>query len=50
MVLPASFVHVLSAADLLQLASPGLGIAIAGALGPATWAAAAKTTIALRAE
>jgi len=50
MVLPASFVHVLGAADLLLLALAGLGIAAAGALGPATWAAAARTTTALRAE
>jgi hypothetical protein len=32
------------------LALAGLAIAIAGALGPATWAAAARTTTALRAE
>jgi putative ABC transport system permease protein len=50
MVLPASFIHTLSTADLAQLALAGLGIAIAGALGPATWAATAKTTTALRAE
>jgi putative ABC transport system permease protein len=50
MVLPASFVHVLGTADLLLLALAGLAIAAAGALGPATWAAAARTTTALRAE
>jgi hypothetical protein len=35
---------------LLLLALAGLRIAIAGALGPPTWAAATKTTTALRAE
>ncbi len=50
MVLPASFVHVLGATDLLLLALAGLGIAAVGALGPAIWAATAKTTTALRAE
>jgi len=50
MVLPASFVHVLGATDLLLLALAGLGIAILGALGPATWAATSKPTTALRAE
>jgi putative ABC transport system permease protein len=50
MVLPASFVHILGAADLLLLALAGLGIAAVGALGPATWAATSKTTTALRAE
>jgi putative ABC transport system permease protein len=50
MVLPVSFVHVLGATDLLLLALAGLGIAILGALGPATWAATSKTTTALRAE
>jgi hypothetical protein len=50
MVLPASFVHVLGATDLLPLALAGLGIAILGALGPAAWAATSKTTTALRAE
>jgi hypothetical protein len=42
-------VHVLGAADLLLLALAGLGIAAAGALGPAIWAATAKSTTALRA-
>jgi putative ABC transport system permease protein len=50
MVLPASFVHVLGATDLLLLALAGLGIAILGSLGPAAWAAVSKTTTALRAE
>jgi putative ABC transport system permease protein len=50
MVLPGSFVHVLGAADLVLLALAGLAIAAAGALAPASWAAAAKTTTALRAE
>jgi putative ABC transport system permease protein len=49
-VLPGSFVHVLGAPDLTLLALAGLGIAIIGALGPATWAAAAKPTTALRTE
>ena len=35
---------------LALLAIAGLAIAITGALGPATWAAAAPTTTALRAE
>jgi putative ABC transport system permease protein len=48
--LPGSFIHVLGAADLTLLAVAGLGIAAVGALGPATWAATAKTTTALRTE
>jgi putative ABC transport system permease protein len=48
--LPGSFVHVLGIADLLLLALAGLGIAAVGALGPAIWAAAAKTATALRTE
>ena len=48
--LPGGFVHALGVADLALLALAGLGIAIAGALGPAAWAAAAKTTTALHAE
>jgi putative ABC transport system permease protein len=35
---------------LTLLALAGLAIAIAGALGPASWAAASKTTTALHAE
>jgi putative ABC transport system permease protein len=50
MVLPASFVHVLGSTDLALLVLAGLAIAIAGALGPAGWAAASRTTTALRAE
>jgi putative ABC transport system permease protein len=50
MLLPASFVHVLGGGDLVLLALAGLGIAILGALGPAIWAATARTTTALRAE
>ena len=50
LVLPSSFVHVLSITNLALLVLAGLGIAAAGALGPATWAAASKTTTALRAE
>jgi hypothetical protein len=42
--LPGSFVHVLGVADLALLVLAGLGIAAAGALGPATWAAESKTT------
>jgi putative ABC transport system permease protein len=49
-VLPGSFVHVLSAADLAVLVLAGLAIAAVGALGPASWAAAARHTTALRAE
>jgi putative ABC transport system permease protein len=36
--------------QLLLLALAGLGIALAGALLPAGWAAAARTSAALRAE
>ncbi|MBO0814096.1 MAG: ABC transporter permease [Actinobacteria bacterium] len=50
MALPASFVRVLSGAELLLLALAGLGIAVAGALGPASWAAGSRTGTALRAE
>jgi putative ABC transport system permease protein len=49
-VLPCSFVHVLGIAGLLLLALAGQGIAAVGALGPASWAAAAKTATALRTE
>ena len=37
-------------ADLLLLALAGMAIAIVGALGPATWAARARTSILLHAE
>jgi hypothetical protein len=36
--------------ELTLLALAGLGIALGGALGPAVWAAASRTTTALRAE
>jgi len=42
--------HVYTAGGLTLLALAGLAIAIAGALGPATWAAASRTTTALRTE
>jgi hypothetical protein len=45
-----SLVHVYTAGGLALLALGGLAIAITGALGPATWAAASRTTTALRAE
>ena len=48
--LPGSFVHVLNGPDLLLLALAGLGIAIAGALGPASWAARTGTSAVLRTE
>jgi hypothetical protein len=48
--LPGSFVHVLGGTDLLLLALAGLAIAIAGALGPASWAARAKTTTVLHTD
>jgi putative ABC transport system permease protein len=47
---PGSVVHVYTAGELALLALAGLAIAFAGALGPASWAAASKTTTALRAE
>jgi putative ABC transport system permease protein len=47
---PGSVVHVYTTGELALLALAGLGIAIAGALGPATWAAVSRTTTALRAE
>jgi putative ABC transport system permease protein len=50
LILPGSFVHVLGAAKLALLTLGGLAIAAAGALGPAAWAAASKTTTTLRAE
>jgi len=48
--LPGSFVNVLGGTDPLLLALAGLAIAIAGALGPATWAATSRTATALHAE
>ncbi len=47
---PASVINIYTAAELALLALAGLAIAVAGALGPATWAALSKTTTALRAE
>jgi len=49
-VLPGSFVHVLGGTDLLLLTLTGLAIAIAGALGPATWAARTTTGAVLHTE
>jgi putative ABC transport system permease protein len=48
--LPGAFIHVYGAAELLLLALAGLGMAAAGALLPAGWAAATRTATALRAE
>jgi putative ABC transport system permease protein len=47
---PASIVHVYTPAGLALLVLAGLAIAVAGALGPAAWAAVSRTTTALRAE
>jgi putative ABC transport system permease protein len=48
--IPGGVVHVYTASGLALLALAGLAIAIAGALGPATWAAASPVSTALRAE
>jgi putative ABC transport system permease protein len=48
--LPASFLHVYGGWQVAVLALAGLAIAVAGALLPASWAAAARTAVALRAE
>jgi putative ABC transport system permease protein len=48
--LPASFLDVYSAPELIALALAGTVIAIAGALPPATWAANTRTASALHAE
>jgi putative ABC transport system permease protein len=48
--LPSSFIYTYTAADLAALALAGLAIAAVGALLPAAWAAASRTTTALRAE
>ena len=48
--LPGSFVHVLDGTDLLLLALAGLAIAVAGALGPASWAARTRTSTVLHTE
>ncbi len=50
LILPDSFVHVLGTLELALLTLAGLAIAAAGALGPAAWAAASKTTTALHAD
>jgi putative ABC transport system permease protein len=50
MVLPGSFIHVLGGIDLALLALAGLAIAIAGALGPAGWAARTRTSAVLHTE
>jgi putative ABC transport system permease protein len=48
--LPASFLHVYGGWQIAMLALAGLVIAVAGALLPASWAAATRTATALRAE
>jgi hypothetical protein len=48
--LPGSFVHVLGGTDLLLLAMAGLTIAVAGARGPASWAARTRTSAVLHTE
>ncbi len=48
--LPASFLNVYGAAEIIALALAGLVIAVAGALLPAGWAAKMRTASALRAE
>ena len=47
---PANLLNVYQPAELAGLALAGLAIAVAGALLPATWAAAARTATALHAE
>jgi putative ABC transport system permease protein len=48
--LPPSLLSVYTPAEAVLLALAGLAIAVAGALGPAGWAARARTATALRAE
>ena len=48
--LPASFLNVYGGWQVAVLALAGLAIAVAGALLPASWAAATRTATALRAE
>ena len=48
--LPPSLLSVYTPAEAVLLALAGLAIAVAGALGPAGWAARARTVTALRAE
>jgi putative ABC transport system permease protein len=47
---PSSMVSVFTLPELIVLALAGLIIALAGALGPASWAARSRTASALRAE
>jgi putative ABC transport system permease protein len=47
---PPSVLNVYQPAELVLLALSGLVIAMAGALGPAGWAARTRTAFALRAE
>jgi putative ABC transport system permease protein len=47
---PPSVLNVYHPAELVLLALSGLVIAVAGALGPAGWAAKTRTAFALRAE
>jgi putative ABC transport system permease protein len=48
--IPASFVNVYHPVELVLLVLAGLAIAVAGALGPASWAAKTRTASALRTE
>jgi putative ABC transport system permease protein len=48
--LPASYLHVYGGWQIAVLALAGLMITVAGALLPASWAAATRTATALRAE
>jgi putative ABC transport system permease protein len=48
--LPASFIQALGGTDLLLLVLAGLAIAVAGALGPASWAARTRTAAVLHTE
>jgi len=47
---PASLLNVYRPWELVLLALSGLGIAVAGALAPAGWAARSRTALALRTE
>jgi putative ABC transport system permease protein len=47
---PAALVSVYAPWEVIALGLAGLVIAVAGALGPAGWAARARTAFALRAE
>jgi putative ABC transport system permease protein len=48
--LPGTYLHVYTGAEMVALALAGLGIAVAGALLPAGWAAKTGTAAALRTE